>query len=238
MRSFHRALSGLAAAVPLIALGASAQPDNELSAEEQAAGWQLLFDGESLEHWRSYGKPDVDPRWQIRDGAIVLDKRGGGDLITRQAWRNFELQLEWQIAEGGNSGIFFLADESSKPIFVHAPEVQILDNERHRDNKRANRRSGSLYDLVAAPPASQKPAGEWNRVTIVHVDGHLVVRQNGVETVNIHIGGERWNELVADSKFADWPGFGEVTSGHIGLQDHGDRVAFRNLKIRTRPELP
>jgi len=216
----------------------AAETDNQLSPEEQNSGWALLFDGKSMDQWRSYGKTDVASAWQLQDGAIVMTSRGGGDLITRETWQNFELSLAWKISEGGNSGIFFLADESNKPIYVHAPEIQILDNERHSDNKKANRRSGSLYDMIAAPAASQKAAGEWNQVTLAHVDGHLKVWQNDVLSVDIVLGSARWKDLLAHSKFADWPGFGEQALGHIGLQDHGDRVSFKNLKIRTLLVMP
>lgn len=215
--------------IPNIAL---AEADNTLTQAEQDEGWQLLFDGQSLQHWRTYGQDQADPGWQVQNGAIVLTKGGGGDLITRSTFTNFELKLTWRISEGGNSGIFFNADESSLPIFVHAPEIQILDDARHPDNKKANRRSGSLYDMIAAPPNSQKPAEQWNQVVIYQQDGHLQAWQNGVMTVDIQLRSERWDSLVATSKFAEWPGFGELSSGHIGLQDHGDVVAFKNLKIR------
>ena len=208
-------------------------PDNTLSEAERDAGWHLLFDGQSLEQWRTYGEQTTRSAWQIQDGAIVLTQRGGGDLITREAFENFELKLQWKIAEGGNSGIFFNADESELPIYVHAAEIQILDDARHPDNKQANRRSGSLYDLIAAPPASQKPAGAWNDVVISHQNGHLQTWQNGVQTVEIDLRSKAFKQLVAGSKFADWPGFAENTDGYIGLQDHGDVVSFKNLKIRT-----
>ena len=215
----------------------AAEANNQLTPEEQAAGWQLLFDGESLDHWRTYRKPAPGLQWQALEGDLVLTRRGGGDLITRQTWSDFELKLDWKISEGGNSGIFFLAGEDSRPIFFSAPEIQLLDDLRHRDNNPASHRSGSLYDMIAAPPESQRPAEEWNTLTISHLDGHLEVWQNNVQTVDVQIGGERWNTLLAASKFADWEGFGEIGDGHIGLQDHGDIVSFRNLKIRTLTEV-
>jgi len=214
----------------------AAENHNGLTADERVAGWQSLFDGESLTEWRTYRQPEPAPQWQARDGELRLTGGGGGDLITRDTWADFELRLEWKISEGGNSGIFFLADESNERIYYNAPEIQILDDARHRDNRIDTHRSGSLYDLVAAPPESQKPAGEWNGVVIRHSNGRLSVRQNDVQVVDIRIGGERWQSLVAASKFAQWDGFGRLTSGHIGLQDHGDPVAFRNLKIRTLTE--
>lgn len=216
----------------------AAETHNRLTPDEKADGWQLLFDGESLEHWRTYQKPAPNLQWQALDGELTLSRRGGGDLITREVWSNFELSLEWKISEGGNSGIFFLADETNQRIYFKAPEIQILDDARHSDNKVATHRSGSLYDLIAAPPESQKPAGEWNTVLIRHLNGQLQVWQNEVQTVDIQIGGDRWTTLVAASKFADWEGFGGLTSGHFGLQDHGDVVSFRNLKARSLVESP
>ncbi len=216
----------------------AAMNENVLTAEEQGAGWQLLFDGESLDQWRTYRQPAANPQWQAVNGELTLTAPGGGDLITKATWGNFELHLDWRISQGGNSGIFILADESGDYIFLKAPEIQLLDDLRHPDNKPASHRSGSLYDLVAAPPESQLPAESWNQVVIRHENGHLEVWQNDVPTVDIQIGGERWQTLVAASKFSGWAGFGTLTSGHIGLQDHGNVVAFRNLKILPLAEAP
>jgi hypothetical protein len=228
----------LGALILLCATAVADEGRNRLTADERAAGWLLLFDGNSLDQWRTYRETEARPQWQAIDGELTLTQRGGGDLITRATWDSFELSLEWKISEGGNSGIFFLADEANERIYYNAPEIQILDDARHPDNRLDTHRSGSLYDLIAAPPASQRPALEWNTVVITHVNGHLKVWQNGVQTVDVRIGGERWNALVADSKFAGWKGFGTLTSGHIGLQDHGDVVAFRNLKIRAITAAP
>ena len=222
----------------LSCVSAMAAEHNRLTPEEAAAGWQLLFDGETLEHWRTYQKPAANLQWQAVDGELVLTRRGGGDLLSKAAWSNFELKLEWKISEGGNSGIFFLADEANRRIYYKAPEIQILDDARHSDNQVDTHRSGSLYDLIAAPPESQLPAGKWNTVVIRHLNGHLQAWQNDVQTVDIQIGGERWNDLVAGSKFAEWDGFGTLTTGHFGLQDHGDVVSFRNLKVRTLSKAP
>lgn len=216
------------AAIPAIARESPA-------AAPAAADWITLFDGTSLAAWRGYGKNEVPPQWVIDQGQLVLSAAGGGDLVTRETFGGFELALEWQISEGGNSGIFFLADESDLPIYVHAPEIQILDDARHADGQHADRRSGSLYDLIAAPAPSQRPAGAWNVVRIRYTEGHLQAWQNGVATVDVQIGSDTWQSLVAGSKFATWKGFGELTRGHIGLQDHGDRVAFRNIRIRRLP---
>lgn len=206
--------------------------DNQLSEQEQQQGWQLLFDGKSLSQWRNYQQQDISPKWQIQDNAITLTEAGAGDIVTRQQYNNFELKLDWKISEAGNSGIFFLADETGKYVFSHAPEIQIIDNEKHADSKLDTHRSGSLYDMVAAPETAYKPAGEWNTVTISLNNDVLQVWQNGVMTVHIVMHSSTWDKLVAASKFANWQGFAEQTEGHIGLQDHGDKVWFKNIKIR------
>ena len=219
--------------LPLLLVPAiHAHPDNQLSQEEKADGWKLLFDGEGMSQWRNFKRDGISPLWVVEDGVMTLTGRGGGDLITRRQYRNFELVIDWKVVEVGNSGIFFLADEEAKQVYAHAPEVQILDNERHPDNKIDTHLAGSIYDLVASPAKSHRPAGQWNRTRMMLEERRFRLRHNGIFVADIEIGGERWRRLVAASKFRDWEGFGENRQGHIGLQDHGDRVQFKNLKIR------
>ncbi len=206
--------------------------DNTLSAAEQQAGWQLLFDGKDLSQWRNFKQPGLSELWVIEDGALKLSGKGGGDILTKTQYQDFELKLDWKIAEGGNSGIFVLADETGQQIYSHAPEIQILDNERHPDNKLATHLSGSLYDMIASPVASHKPAGQWNQVTIRLEKSELTIWQNGVKTAKVKIHSPQWQQLVAKSKFASWDGFAANAKGHIGLQDHGDVVWFKNIKIK------
>ncbi len=206
--------------------------NNSLTDEEASEGWQLLFNGEDLSQWRNFKSDALNDKWVVEDGAMTLTGKGGGDILTRQAYKNFDLRLEWKISEGGNSGIFLLVDEEGKQIYSHAPEIQILDNERHSDRKIDSHRSGSLYDMIAAHPSSYKPAGEWNQVRILFRDRFLQVWQNNVMTVNIYMDTTTWDTLVKASKFRRWKGFAEADSGHIGLQDHGDRVSFKNISIR------
>ncbi|GHF92059.1 3-keto-disaccharide hydrolase [Thalassotalea marina] len=222
----------LAALSLAIMTNTSNAADNQLSEQEQQAGWELLFNGKDMSQWRNYKSEQLNKKWQIDNNTMSLTARGGGDILTKKAYKNFELQLEWKISSAGNSGIFVLVDELGQAIYSHAPEVQILDNERHSDNKVDSHLSGSLYDLVSSPKASHKPAEQWNQVTIKLVDGHLQVWQNGVSTASIVIGSTTWNNLVKSSKFATWQGFAQGKSGHIGLQDHGDKVWFKNIKIR------
>ncbi|MDT0596492.1 3-keto-disaccharide hydrolase [Glaciecola petra] len=207
--------------------------DNQLTEQEKSIGWELLFNGKDMSQWRNFKSDTLSPKWQVIDGTMVLTQKGGGDILSLKQYQHFELSLEWKIAEVGNSGIFILADENGEHIYSHAPEVQILDNERHPDNKVDSRLSGSMYDMLASPVSSHKPAGKWNQIKIKLKDMHLQVWQNEVNTLSIVIGSSGWNKLVANSKFATWQGFAKNKSGHIGLQDHGDVVAFKNIKIRA-----
>ena len=206
--------------------------DNSLTQYEKALGWQLLFNGKDMSQWRNFKKPDLNNKWQVENGVIKLTAKGGGDILTKKTYENFDLRLEWQISSAGNSGIFFMADESGKQIYSHAVEVQILDNERHPDNKEKTHLSGSVYDIIASPKTAHKKAGEWNQVRILLKSKALKVWQNGILTADILIGGKLWQKLLGDSKFKNWPGFALNTVGHIGLQDHSDPVSFKNIKIK------
>ena len=219
---------------------------NGLTEAEKAEGWQLMFDGETSDGWRSYGKETFPEGWIIEDGMIHCPGSGRGeaggkdrgDILYGTKFDNFHLKLEWKISEGGNSGIFYLGQESDDLDFIWktAPEMQVLDNEKHPDakmGKDGNRQAGSLYDLIPAQPQNAKPAGEWNQVEIMVYKGSVWHKQNGEKVVEYHLWTPEWNELVAGSKF---PGLNETwadvaTEGYIGLQDHGDDVWFRNLKI-------
>lgn len=220
---------------------------NELSQKEKEEGWELLFDGESTEGWRGYNKDSFPSQgWVIEDGALKVVGSGageagnGGDIIYDEEFKDFELSLEWKVSEGGNSGIFYLAEEvEGEPIYTSAPEMQILDNERHPDarlGKDGNRQAGSLYDLIPAEPQNAKPAGEWNTASILVYRGTVVHNQNGENVVEYHLWTDQWEEMVKNSKFKDWENFlnagGEDRKGFIGLQDHGDDVWFRNIKIK------
>jgi hypothetical protein len=219
----------------------------------EADGWHSLFDGSSLAEWRGYCKDSVPERWVVEDGALHLkppstdppSSVGGGDLVTRGEYENFELALEWKISEGGNSGVFYLAadncggaDRAEAPIYESAPEMQVLDNERHPDAKlgvNGNRQAGSLYDLIPADPQNARPAGQWNHAEIEVDHGRVSIRQNGQTIVRYEIGTPDFQARVAASKFKSWRGFIDpARRGHIGLQDHGNEVWFRNIRIRER----
>ncbi len=220
-------------------------PMNALTEAEKADGWVLLFDGKTSEGWRGYKKEHFPAAWEIVDGTLHMLGSGrgeagakdGGDIIYDKQFQNFTLSLEWKISEGGNSGIFYLGEEELDYIWKTAPEMQILDNERHPDaklGKDGNRKAGSLYDLIPAKPQNAKPAGEWNKVELTVFKGTVVHNQNGENVVEYHLWTPEWNEMVAGSKFpalnADWADV--PAKGYIGLQDHGDDVWFRNIKIK------
>lgn len=220
--------------------------DNALTNAEKEEGWTLLFNGQNTEGWRGVNKTVVPAAWKVADGALVCQGSGkgeagadnGGDILYDKKFKNFHLKLEWKISEGGNSGIFYLGQEVADwPIYKTAPEMQILDNERHPDamlGKNDNRKAGSLYDLIPAKPQNTKPAGEWNSIEIICFKGTVVHKQNGETVVEYHLWTDDWKALVADSKFpALNENFANVAEeGFIALQDHGDDVFFKNIKIK------
>jgi len=211
--------------------------ENALTQSEKEAGWQLLFDGKSMENFRGFRKDEVPSAWQIEDGAITLAGEGGGDIITRNQYKNFELSIDWKISEGGNSGIMYHVSEDTvyRSTYNSGPEMQVLDDERHPDANNGvngNRKAGALYDLIPLSTPAVKPAGEWNTAKLLVKDGHVEHWLNGKKVVEYEIGSAEWDSLIQQSKFAPMKGFGREEQGHIALQDHGDKVWFKNIKIR------
>ncbi len=225
--------AGLLAAGSLLLMehSAGAQATGSLTDEERAAGWRFLFDGRSTEGWRGYGREDLPAGWTVVDGALTRVGRAG-DIVTRERFRDFELTLEWKVSPGGNSGIFYRAVESERPIYHSAPEMQVLDDAGHADGKAALTSAGANYGLDPAPRGIVKPAGEWNAVRLLVRGNHVEHWLNGTRIVVYELGSPAWKEKVAASKFSAWPEYGKAAEGHIGLQDHGDWVAFRNIRIR------
>lgn len=228
-------------ALSLISLSTSAQELNTLTAKEKKAGWKLLFNGTNTEGWHTYLQKDASAAWKVQDGALALDQEAkkngapGGDLVTNEEFENYELTMEWKISEGGNSGIIFGVHEDPqfKATYLTGPEMQVLDDAKHPDGKITKHNSGDLYDLKKSSKNAAKPVGEWNQVKILKKDGKLTFWLNGVKTVETTMGSEEWKTLVAGSKFKTWKGFGEYAKGHIALQDHGDGVWYRNIKIHV-----
>ena len=216
---------------------------NQLTKAERDAGWKLLFDGETTNGWRNFGKSTIGSSWKVEDGALMLDvvarqdggwqAEDGGDIITEGEYENFELRLEWKISACGNSGIMYNAVESED--FDHpwqtGPEMQVLDNTCHPDAAIEKHRAGDLYDLITALPETVLPSGEWNRVRIRIKDGQLEHWLNGRKVVETTMYDSNWKSMIAGSKFRDMEGWGMARKGHIALQDHGDRVWFRNIKV-------
>ena len=221
---------------------------NTLTPGEKAAGWVLLFDGQTTAGWRGAYRQSFPPSgWVVEDGALKKvaatgkESQAGGDIVTVKEYSNFELQLEWRLTPGGNSGIkYFVVENLPRPQgSAIGLEMQILDDDRHPDarmGRDGNRTAGALYDLI--PPAKDKvlrPIGEWNHVRILVQGRHVEHWLNGVKVVEYERGSPEFRALVAQSKFKNIPGFGEAPKGHILLQDHGDEVWFRNIKIRELP---
>lgn len=228
-------------------------------------GYITIFDGKSFKGWRGYGKDKMPTKWIIENGAIKFNGAGsgeaqdgdGGDIIFASKFKNFELELEWKASKGGNSGVFYLAQEieskdpktgemKMEPIYISAPEYQILDNENHPDAKLGkdnNRKSASLYDMIPAKPQNAKPFGEWNKAKIMVYKGTVVHGQNGENVLEYHLWTPQWTEMLQKSKFSEeaWPlAFellnncgGEKREGYIGFQDHGDDVWFKNIRIKV-----
>ncbi|MFM8577191.1 MAG: family 16 glycoside hydrolase, partial [Planctomycetaceae bacterium] len=234
-------------------VGRADVPPNTLSDAEARTGWRLLFDGRSLEGFRGYRKEVVGTGWAVEEGAIVRKGQGAGDIITRESFAAFELQLEYKIAPAGNSGLMFHVTEDEKAPWMTGPEVQIIDNEAGQDPQAA----GWLYQLyhpskpkwlVSAekeggkeaadtdkPIDATRPAGQWNHLYLRVAPDAGEVDLNGVNYFRFQMGSKDWSERVAKSKFAAFPGFGKAGTGHNCRQDHGDPVAFRSIKIRELP---
>ena len=207
------------------------------------SGWISLFDGQSLKGWHNYGKTTVGEAWKVADGTLYLDttkKVGwqtaqGGDIVSAEEYENFDLKLEWKIAPGGNSGIIFYVHEDStkyKYVWQTGPEMQVLDNDLHSDGKIPKHRAGDLYDLISCSKETVKKPGEWNEAEIIAKDGKLDFFLNGTNEVSTTLWDDAWKKLVAGSKFHEWPDFGTYKKGHIALQDHGNTVWYRNIKIK------
>lgn len=209
------------------ALAAQASEPNTLTPEEKAAGWRLLFDGKTTEGWRNYRKDSISPNWKVVDGALTR-VGGAGDIITKDQFEAFELVLEYKISKGGNSGVMFHVTEEENTPWMTGPEIQIQDNKDGHDPQKA----GWLYQLYKPEIDATNPAGEWNQLRIVISPTKSEVYMNGKKYYEFVKGSDDWNERVAKSKFASMPKFGKPTKGHIALQDHGNEVAFRNIKIR------
>ena len=204
---------------------------NTLTQAERDAGWELLFDGRTLDGWRGYNMDALPGGWAVVDGALAR-VGAGGDIITDRSFADFELSLEWRLEEGGNSGVFYRAAEGEEWVYHSAPEMQVLDDDVHPDGRDSLTSAGSNYGLHAAPRGVVRPVGEWNEARIVVQGAHVEHWLNGTRVVEYELRSPEWEALVAASKFNQWPAYGRADRGHIGLQDHGDPAWYRNIKIR------
>lgn len=219
-------------------------PVNTLTKEEKAAGWKLLFDGKTTNGWRGFHSQEFPSAgWRIEDGALRKVKgHGAGDVITVDQFENFDFSIEWRLTEGANSGIKYLVVESLPPTGKSGVsfEYQVLDDLRHPDAKlgeNGDRTAGSLYDLIpAAKNKPVKPIGEWNQTHIIKQGNHVEHWLNGMKVLEYELGSPELQAAIARSKFKTIPEFGKARKGHILIQDHGDDVAFRNIKIRPLAE--
>ncbi len=220
---------------------------NNLSAQEKHNGYSLLWDGKTTQGWRgAYKKSFPENGWEIEDGVLSVVKSGGaestngGDIITQEEFGAFELKFDFKLSPGANSGVkYFVTEAEGNKGSAIGLEYQILDDEKHPDAKLGrdgNRTLASLYDLIAAEkvPAAVKKIGEWNQGVIrVSPNNEVEYWLNGYPVLSYERGSKQYLDLVAKSKYKDWPNFGMAEKGHILLQDHGDAVSFRSIKIRN-----
>ena len=219
------------------------ESSNKLTDAEIEEGWILLFDGETTDQWRGYNQETFPTKgWAVKDDVLMVLKSGteeegfGGDIITKKQFGNFELQLDFMVKDTSNSGILYLVREfEGQPIWHNAPEYQILDNQTYLDMgsmDMTTHLTGDNYDLHAAPEDYSNTVSEWNTARIIVNSNHVEHWLNGNKTVEYEIGSEEWEALVKESKFAEYPEYGRAKMGHIGIQDHGYEVRFRNIKIK------
>jgi hypothetical protein len=217
--------------------------DNKLSSKEKSEGWELLFDGTTTSRWHTYGHTAVGPSWVPEDGALHLNPAIKGseapgdskDIVSDDEYDNFHFKVDWKIAPNGNSGIIFFVKEDAlkyKATYNTGPEMQVLDNNGHPDAKIIKHRAGDLYDLISSSKETVKPVGEWNHVEIISNKGKLDLFLNGTNIVSTTMWDENWRQMVANSKFKTMAGFGTFKKGKIALQEHGDEVWYKNIKIK------
>ena len=209
-----------------------ADPPNTLSDQERADGWRLLFDGVSTEHWRGY-RSDTFPEGWVIEGDSLHRAAPAGDIITIDQFEDLELTLEWKVDDSaGNSGIFFRVSEDHERVWETGPEMQVLNNAVHPDGRMPETAAGSNYALHAPPRDVTRPIGDWNEVRILVQGAHVELWLNGEQTAGYELWSDDWERRVAASKFASMPRYGRNRRGHVALQDHGDPVWYRNIKVR------
>ena len=213
-----------------------AEEHNALTAEQKAQGWKLLFDGKTLAGWHSFKEKQALPEWSVADGVLKLtpvkEKHNPG-LVTNEMFEHFELYIEWKISPGGNSGVFYRVQDEGNDLNNTGIECQVLDNEKHPDAKvNKNRQSGAAYYMYEPAKDATKPVGEWNQLRIVVTGQHVEHYLNNEKVVDYTILSEDWLKRFEASKFKKSPKYGRIAKGHIALQEHGDAVEYRDIRIR------
>jgi hypothetical protein len=200
-----------------------------------ASGWRSLFDGRTTNGWRGYKSNDVPAGWRVVNGTLTKSA-STGDIVTRDQFADFELELEWKIGTGGNSGVFYRGTEEYDHIYWSAPEYQLLDDAHAPDGKSRLTSAGSAYALYPAPAGIVKPAGEWNQARIIVRGAHVEHWLNGRKLLTYELWSPDWESKVKGSKFATWPHYGRAKRGYIAIQgDHDGTLALRNIRIRELP---
>jgi hypothetical protein len=203
---------------------------NTITPKEQAEGWRLLFDGRTTAGWRGYRQPTLPDGWRVVDGALTRVGQAG-DIVTTGQFGDFELTLDWKLQANGNSGLFYRVTEEDPIMWHTAPEYQIIDN-AYKEPLKPGQYTGANYDMHPPSLDVTKPIGSWNQTRIVVRGPHVEHWLNGVKLVDYELWTPDWERRVRESKFKDYATYGRARRGHIGLQDHGDPAAFRNIKIR------
>jgi hypothetical protein len=212
---------------------AAAQAPNTLSPAEKSAGWRLLFDGATTAGWHLFGDGRV-VGWEVADGALVaLAQDGGHDIVTDDEFENFELVVDWKLSPRANSGIFFnVVEQGYKVIYATGPEYQIIDDDGWPSRLEDWQHTGANYAMHPPLARATKPVGDWNHTRIVVDRGHVEHWLNGTKTADYVMWTPEWEKLVSTGKWKEYPGYGRARRGKIGLQDHGNKVWFRNIKVR------
>jgi hypothetical protein len=219
-----------AALIVMLTLAPAADTGLVVANGVQQGGWRSLFDGKTTAGWRGYRQKTIPEGWTVVDGALTRAGKGG-DIITSDQFGDFELTLEWKVAPGANSGVFFRVTEDDPVMWHGAPEIQVIDN-AYKGGLKPEQMAGSNYDLHAPAKDVTKKPGELNAMRILVKGNHVEHWLNGVKVVEYELGSEDWTRRVQASKFKAHPAYGRARRGHIGLQDHGDNVAYRNIKVR------
>jgi hypothetical protein len=209
----------------VLAVGAQAAP--------QQSEWVSLFDGKTITHWRGFKETGVPAGWKVVDGAITRVAEGP-DLVSREQYADFEFEFEWKVPPGGNSGVMFRVTEALESTYHSGPEYQLLDNALHSDGKNPLTSAASSHSIAAPNHDMTKPVGQWNQSRLFVKGPHVEHWLNGMKVVEYEMWTPEWKSLVQASKFKQWPEYGMKTSGHLVLQNHGDLVQFRNLRLRRR----